>query len=94
MQFHCYNKDFEVKFSMQSEYNRNSGAAPATLAEFTLDGYGGQDYYGVSFFDGYNLPIQIRNCFLSLGIVKKISRKISIKFFSKKILNKIYSISI
>ena len=30
------------------------------MAEFTLDGWGGQDYYDVSLVDGYNLPIQIK----------------------------------
>lgn len=29
---------------------------PATLAEFTLDGDGGKDFYDVSLVDGYNLP--------------------------------------
>ncbi|KAI9485647.1 MAG: thaumatin [Benjaminiella poitrasii] len=33
--------------------------APASLAEFLLDGANGQDYYDVSFVDGYNLPISI-----------------------------------
>lgn len=32
---------------------------PATLAEFTLDGYGGQDFYDVSLVDGYNLPMLV-----------------------------------
>ncbi|ESR48433.1 hypothetical protein CICLE_v10001885mg [Citrus x clementina] len=37
-----------------------SGAAPpATLAEFKLDGYGGQDFYDVSLVDGYNLPVLV-----------------------------------
>lgn len=35
-----------------------SGAAPpATLAEFTLNGAGGLDFYDVSLVDGYNLPM-------------------------------------
>ncbi|KAJ8451930.1 hypothetical protein Cgig2_007413 [Carnegiea gigantea] len=35
-----------------------SGAAPpATLAEFTLNGSGGLDFYDVSLVDGYNLPM-------------------------------------
>lgn len=38
-----------------------SGAAPpATLAEFTLNGSGGLDFYDVSLVDGYNLPLLIR----------------------------------
>ncbi|KAF6167717.1 hypothetical protein GIB67_017212 [Kingdonia uniflora] len=32
---------------------------PATLAEFTLGGYGGKDYYDISLVDGFNLPISI-----------------------------------
>lgn len=37
-----------------------SGAVPpATLAEFTLDGSGGMDFYDVSLVDGYNLPLLI-----------------------------------
>ncbi|KAI7751801.1 hypothetical protein M8C21_001739 [Ambrosia artemisiifolia] len=42
---------------------------PATLAEFTLDGDGGMDFFDVSLVDGYNLPILVaptggsgRNC--------------------------------
>lgn len=37
-----------------------SGAAPpATLAEFTLDGSGGMDFFDVSLVDGYNLPMMV-----------------------------------
>ncbi|OAY83426.1 thaumatin-like protein 1b [Ananas comosus] len=37
-----------------------TGAAPpATLAEFTLDGSGGMDFYDVSLVDGYNLPMLV-----------------------------------
>ncbi|XP_042491127.1 thaumatin-like protein 1 [Macadamia integrifolia] len=35
-------------------------APPATLAEFTLDGAGGLDFYDVSLVDGYNLPMLIQ----------------------------------
>ncbi|KAG6546978.1 hypothetical protein Mapa_011594 [Marchantia paleacea] len=35
------------------------GIPPATLAEFTLDGFGSQDFYDVSLVDGYNLPLSI-----------------------------------
>ncbi|CAN6324291.1 unnamed protein product [Urochloa humidicola] len=34
-------------------------ATPATLAEFTLDGSGGLDFFDVSLVDGYNLPMVI-----------------------------------
>ncbi|KAL6867461.1 hypothetical protein ACP4OV_015485 [Aristida adscensionis] len=38
----------------------SGGAAPpATLAEFTLDGSGGLDFFDVSLVDGYNLPMLI-----------------------------------
>nr|GEZ07022.1 thaumatin-like protein 1b [Tanacetum cinerariifolium] len=37
-----------------------AGAAPpATLAEFTLDGDGGMDFFDVSLVDGYNLPMLV-----------------------------------
>ncbi|GLT82639.1 hypothetical protein SLE2022_009980 [Rubroshorea leprosula] len=37
-----------------------SGAAPpATLAEFTLNGAGGLDFYDISVVDGYNLPMMV-----------------------------------
>ena len=32
---------------------------PVTLAEFTLNGNGSQDYYDVTLVDGYNLMISI-----------------------------------
>lgn len=32
---------------------------PATLAEFTLDGDGGMDFFDVSLVDGYNLPMMV-----------------------------------
>ncbi|KAJ8452993.1 hypothetical protein Cgig2_014756 [Carnegiea gigantea] len=32
---------------------------PATLAEFTLNGAGGLDFYDVSLVDGYNLPVLV-----------------------------------
>ncbi|CAL4916095.1 unnamed protein product [Urochloa decumbens] len=34
-------------------------ATPATLAEFTLDGSGGLDFFDVSLVDGYNLPMVV-----------------------------------
>ncbi|KAG8074238.1 hypothetical protein GUJ93_ZPchr0006g42299 [Zizania palustris] len=34
-------------------------APPATLAEFTLDGGGRNDFYDVSLVDGYNLPMLV-----------------------------------
>ncbi|XP_015688578.2 thaumatin-like protein 1b [Oryza brachyantha] len=37
----------------------NTAKPPATLAEFTLDGSGGMDFYDVSLVDGYNLPMLV-----------------------------------
>ncbi|XP_027362420.1 thaumatin-like protein 1 [Abrus precatorius] len=34
-----------------------NAAPPATLAEFTLNGAGGMDFFDVSLVDGYNLPM-------------------------------------
>ncbi|KAL2907127.1 Thaumatin-like protein 1 [Bienertia sinuspersici] len=39
------------------ECNGSGATPPATLAEFTLNGSGGQDFYDVSLVDGYNLPM-------------------------------------
>lgn len=35
------------------------GVPPATLAEFTLAGHAGLDFYDVSLVDGYNLPLLV-----------------------------------
>ncbi|KAF3782873.1 Thaumatin-like protein 1 [Nymphaea thermarum] len=45
--------------SNQVECNGAAAAPPATLAEFTLGGAGGQDFYDVSLVDGYNLPMVV-----------------------------------
>jgi len=37
-----------------------TGEPPASLAEITFNGAGGQDFYDVSLVDGYNLPIKMR----------------------------------
>ncbi|KAF3324704.1 thaumatin-like protein 1 [Carex littledalei] len=39
--------------------NNAGGAPPVTLAEFTLQGDGGKDFYDVSNVDGFNVPISI-----------------------------------
>ncbi|KAF0929084.1 hypothetical protein E2562_015197 [Oryza meyeriana var. granulata] len=39
--------------------NGGGAAPPATLAEFTLDGSGGLDFFDVSLVDGYNLPMLV-----------------------------------
>ncbi|KAJ1408787.1 Thaumatin family [Sesbania bispinosa] len=36
-----------------------NAAPPATLAEFTLNGAGGLDFFDVSLVDGYNLPMTV-----------------------------------
>ncbi|XP_015074124.1 thaumatin-like protein 1b [Solanum pennellii] len=36
-----------------------NAAPPATLAEFTLDGSNGMDFFDVSLVDGYNLPMLV-----------------------------------
>ncbi|XP_058077265.1 thaumatin-like protein 1b [Magnolia sinica] len=39
--------------------NGAGAAPPATLAEFTLQGDGGKDFYDTSLVDGFNLPMSI-----------------------------------
>ncbi|XP_044020754.1 pathogenesis-related protein 5-like [Aphidius gifuensis] len=39
--------------------NGAGGVPPASLAEVTLKGAGGLDYYDISLVDGYNLPIRM-----------------------------------
>ncbi|KAM7256655.1 hypothetical protein ACFE04_012396 [Oxalis oulophora] len=41
------------------ECSGNGAIPPATLAEFTLDGSGGMDFFDVSLVDGYNLPMLV-----------------------------------
>ncbi|KAI7746284.1 hypothetical protein M8C21_017608, partial [Ambrosia artemisiifolia] len=41
------------------ECNGGGATPPATLAEFTLNGASGLDFYDVSLVDGYNLPMMI-----------------------------------
>ncbi|XP_027070559.1 thaumatin-like protein 1 [Coffea arabica] len=58
---------FQGKFTCRSgdcgsghiECGGASGAAPATLVEFTLFGAGGQDFYDISLVDGFNLPVRV-----------------------------------
>ncbi|KAF8655160.1 hypothetical protein HU200_061297 [Digitaria exilis] len=35
------------------------GQAPSTVAEFTLSGHDGKDFYDISNVDGFNIPLQI-----------------------------------
>lgn len=41
------------------ECSGGGATPPATLAEFTLNGAGGLDFYDVSLVDGYNLPMLV-----------------------------------
>ncbi|KAI7756781.1 hypothetical protein M8C21_014452, partial [Ambrosia artemisiifolia] len=41
------------------ECNGRGAVPPATLAEFTLNGANGLDFYDVSLVDGYNLPMMV-----------------------------------
>ena len=41
------------------ECSGRTAMPPATLAEFTLDGYGGMDFFDVSLVDGYNIPMLV-----------------------------------
>ena len=40
--------------------NGIGGQPPATIAEFTLDGWGGSDYYDLSNVDGHTVGMTIR----------------------------------
>jgi len=40
--------------------NGIGGQPPATIAEFTLDGWGGSDYYDLSNVDGHSIGMTIR----------------------------------
>lgn len=42
------------------ECNGATGVPPASLAEFTLGGFGGKDFYDISLVDGFNLPVSIK----------------------------------
>ncbi|RCV19612.1 hypothetical protein SEVIR_3G417400v4 [Setaria viridis] len=44
-----------------------SGQPPATLAEFTIVGGDGHDYYDISVVDGYNLPMDF-SCSSGVGL--------------------------
>lgn len=63
---HC-SEDSTGKFSCLTgdcgsntvECSGAGAAPPATLAEFTLDGDGGKDFFDVSLVDGYNLPLLV-----------------------------------
>uniref|UniRef100_A0A8R1DZE5 Thaumatin-like protein n=1 Tax=Caenorhabditis japonica TaxID=281687 RepID=A0A8R1DZE5_CAEJA len=54
------NFNCETGFCKNSEQcNGAGGVPPASLAEFTLNGHEGKDFYDVSLVDGYNIPVLI-----------------------------------
>ena len=55
-QGHCVTGDCGNKL----ECNGAGGIPPVTLAEITLNGAGGLDFYDVSLVDGFNVPVQVR----------------------------------
>ncbi|EFO86462.1 hypothetical protein CRE_18332 [Caenorhabditis remanei] len=73
------NFNCETGFCRNSEQcNGAGGVPPASLAEFTLKAWGGQDFYDVSLVDGYNLPVLIdpyggSGCKRAGGCVKDIN---------------------
>ncbi|KAH8801860.1 thaumatin-like protein [Flagelloscypha sp. PMI_526] len=46
---------------LQCASSAGTGVPPASLAEWTLNGSGGLDYYDVSLVDGFNVPMRIDN---------------------------------
>ncbi|EDR10333.1 thaumatin-like protein [Laccaria bicolor S238N-H82] len=46
---------------LECDPHTGTGVPPATVAEWTLQGDGNQDFYDVSLVDGYNLPMRIDN---------------------------------
>ncbi|TFK50318.1 thaumatin-like protein [Heliocybe sulcata] len=46
---------------LECDAHTGTGVPPATVAEWTLQGDGNQDWYDVSLVDGYNLPIKVEN---------------------------------
>ncbi|WOK95148.1 thaumatin-like protein 1b [Canna indica] len=66
--------------SGQVECKGAGAAPPATLAEFTLDGSEGKDFYDVSLVDGYNLPVLVEaaggaEACLATGCLADINRR-------------------
>ncbi|CAN0872005.1 PR5-like receptor kinase [Linum grandiflorum] len=64
---HCSDDSSTGKFSCltgdcgsgKMECSGSGAIPPATLVEFKLDGYDGQDFFDVSLVDGYNLPVLV-----------------------------------
>jgi hypothetical protein len=58
-QFRCETGDCGPWVDCANGGVQRGGQTPATLAEFTLNGDGNQDYYDISLVDGFNLPMKI-----------------------------------
>lgn len=58
-QFFCESGDCGPWVQCAWDGVQRGGAPPATLAEFTLNGAGNQDFYDVSLVDGYNIQISV-----------------------------------
>merc|ERR1711942_183987 len=58
--FHCETGNCGPWIECSWDNVHRGGAPPATLAEFTLNGFGNQDYYDVSLVDGFNVPLKIQ----------------------------------
>jgi hypothetical protein len=50
----CFTGDCNEKLECET-----AGERPATLAEFTFEGYNGETFYDISAVDGYNLDLEI-----------------------------------
>lgn len=59
-QFLCETGDCGPYVQCSSGNIPRGGAPPATLAEFTLNGAGNQDFLDLSLVDGFNVPMQIQ----------------------------------
>jgi hypothetical protein len=75
-QGHCATGDCGDKLQCRGA----GGVPPATLAEVTLKGDRGQDFYDVSLVDGFNVPVQVRNKLRTsrFEVITEISAKIAV----------------
>jgi Thaumatin family len=53
------NNKHRIKIQPQLQCNNVGGVPPKTLAEFTLQGDQGKDFYDISNVDGFNVPLSI-----------------------------------
>ncbi|KAI8082901.1 thaumatin [Halteromyces radiatus] len=52
-------EQWQGRFSARQSGSNGSPSDPVSLAEFTFRGAGGNDFYDLSFVDGFNLPLKI-----------------------------------